>query len=223
MTTKQQKQEFELVEIEDVPASAALQVVRLDKYGTVEGLDEDELLTSGELDRMVFKQMWKPVLDLPVKHRDNWIRPQYDEYLGGYDLGAFGTIDFARICMFTPAKKARYKAEKLKEELEHAIIMASMIKDRIPGKGKNLVIKNLKLGYLNLQDITNFDMNRLANWFLRIWRLRKEVERLSKYSRVNSNWKPSTFKKVYREIDYRQLFEFVLRPWIIFLDYKGID
>ena len=127
----------ELVEIEGIPVSAAVTVVRPDKYGTVEGIDKDELASPEEIERMVFKQMWKPVLDLPVKRRGNWIKPQYDEYLGGYDLGAFGTIDFARL--IPEFNKARYKADKLQDEFETEVIMVDIIKERIPGRGKYLV------------------------------------------------------------------------------------
>ena len=221
MTTKQQKKEFELVQVEDIPVSAAVEIVRSDRCGTVEGLDEDELLTNNELDRMVAKQLWKPILDLPIKDNGIWIRPNIEQD-GKLDWGAFGTVDFLRQHPFTLARKARYKAAKLKEELENAMIMASTIKDRISGRAKYKVLKYLKLGYLRLEDITNFDMNRLGNWCLKIWRLRKEIEQLSKYSRTYTPKRPRTFITIYREIDYEQLFGFLFRPWVIFLDYKGI-
>jgi len=180
MTTKQHKQEFELVQIEDIPVSAAVSIVRPDKYGTVDGLDKDELLTEHELDRMVFKQMWKPILDLPTKRRGSWIKPQYDEYLGGYDLGAFGTIDWNRIHPFTAVDKARYKADKLQEELEDEFIFIDIIKERIPGHRKSLVLKYLKMGIIDL-DHTKGDMHALARHCLKAWRLQKEIKSLRRF------------------------------------------
>ena len=172
----------ELIEIEDIPVSAVINIVRPDRYGTVEGLGEDELASPEELERMVFKQMWKPVLDLPVKFRGNWIKPQYDEALGGFDLGAFGTIDFERLCPFTPAKKAKYKADKLQEELEDELIMISIIKERIPGKAKYLVLKFLKMGVIDLDHIEDCDMHALSRHCLRAWRLQKEIRSLRLFS-----------------------------------------
>ena len=169
----------ELVEIEGIPVSAEIKVVRPDRYGTVDGIGADELLTVNELDRLVFKQMWKPVLDLPVKRRGNWIKPQYDEYLDGYDLGAFGTIDFARL--IPEFNKARYKAEKLQDEFESEVIMVDIIKERIPGKAKYLVLKYLKMGIIDLDHIENRDMHALARHCLRGWRLQKEIKSLRRF------------------------------------------
>ena len=136
MTTKQHKQEFELVQVEGIPVPAAFSIVRPDKYGTVEGLDENELASPEELERMVFKQMWKPVLDLPVKHKWHGPRPEMDED-GHIGWGAFGSIDFKRIC--SGFNKALYKADLLQEDFESEVIMVGIIKERIPGRGKYLV------------------------------------------------------------------------------------
>ena len=180
MTTKKQE-EFELVQVEGIPVSAAVSIARPDKYGTVDGINEDELASPEELERMVFKQMWKPVLDLPVKSRDSWIKPQYDEALGGYDLGAFGTIDWNRLHPFTTADKARYKADLLQEDFESEVIMVGIIKERIPGRAKYLILKHLKMGIIDLDHIKG-DMHALARHCLRAWRLQKEIRSLRSFS-----------------------------------------
>ncbi len=178
MNTKKQ-QKIELVDIKGIPVSATVTVIRPDKYGTVDGIDKDELLTENELDRMVFKQMWEPVLDLPVKQRGSWIKPEYDEYLGGNDSGAFGSIDFARLA--PQFNRARYKADKLQEEFESEVIIVDMIKDRIPGRNKYLVLKNLKMGIIDLDHIENHDMHSLARHCLRAWRLQREIKSLRRF------------------------------------------
>ena len=68
MTTKKQE-EFELVQVEGIPVPAAFSIVRPDRYGTVEGLDEDELANPAELERQVYQKEYGPILALPVKHK----------------------------------------------------------------------------------------------------------------------------------------------------------
>ena len=92
---------------------------RPDRYGSVPGLDDEELADPEELQRWVTFQEWGPILALPVKRRHRWIRPTVDE-LGHLDYGAFGTVDFERL--YGKFDKARYKADKLREELEAQLI-----------------------------------------------------------------------------------------------------
>jgi hypothetical protein len=176
------KQKPDSVQTENVPVSAAINIVRPDKYGTVNGIDKDELASPEEIEQMVFKQMWKPVLDLPVKCRGSWIKPQYDEYLGGYDLGAFGTIDWDRLHPFTAVDKAQYKADKIQEDFESEVIIVGIIKERIPGKAKYLILKYLKMGIIDLDHIENYDMWALARHCLKAWRLQKEIRSLRSFS-----------------------------------------
>ena len=179
----------ELVEIEGIPVSAAIQrqMRKWDDIGTVKGLEDDELLTENELERMAFKQLWGYILDLPVRCPSGWIKPQYDEYLDDYDLGAFGTVDFERLHPFNSARKANYKADKIQEELENEIIIISIISERIESKAKYLVLKYLKMGIIDLDHIENLDMHAMARHCLKAWRLQKEIRSLRSFSRKNWN------------------------------------
>jgi hypothetical protein len=165
-------------QISDVPVSALLSVEHGNRYGSVPGLDDDELLGPAELERWLYQQEFGLILALPVKGRSSWIRPFVDE-AGGVDFGAFGTVDFERLY---PFDKVRYKAEKLHEELKDLTIRMGLIKERLPGKAKYMVPKYLKMGVIELGHIINHDMWCLARLYLRARRLRDEIWRLEQVS-----------------------------------------
>ena len=168
---------FEMNTEQDIeaPASALLQVERQDTYGHVPGLDDDELVDAHELEGQVFRQEFGPVLSLPVKKRRTWIEPAVDE-CGRLDCGAFGTVDFDRYSR--GFDKAQYKADKLKEKLKDALIMLGIVRERLPGRARYLVLKRLQQGVIRMEDIVNEDMRAIAKWHLRAERLRQQIREL---------------------------------------------
>ena len=174
-------EEASFVVCEDVVVPGpVLRVEHGNRYGSVAGLDDAELLGPAELERAVYQQEFGPVLALPVKGSGSWIRPVVDE-CGGVDFGAFGTVDFERLC---PFDKVRYKAEKLREQLKDLVIRMGIVKERLPGRAKYLVLKYLKMGIIELEHIASFDMLCLARLFLRARRLRDEIGRLEQVGEV---------------------------------------
>jgi len=172
-------EETSLVVCEDIVVPGpVLRVEHGSRYGSVAGLDDDELLSAAELERAVYQQEFGPVLALPVKGKGNWIRLVVDE-AGGVDFGAFGTVDFERMC---PFDKMRFKADKLREQLKDLAIRMGIVKERLPGRAKYLVLKYLKMGVIELEHIDSFDMWCLARLYLRARRLRDEIVRLEKVS-----------------------------------------
>jgi hypothetical protein len=170
---------FEIGQDIEVPESVLLRRDQVNKYGSVPGLDDSELADPDELERLVFMQEFGPVLALPVKGGKSWIEPVVDES-GGVDWGAFGSVDFER---YSGAfDKVRYKADKLKEQKKDLLIIASIVKERLPGKAKYMVIKYLKMGIIGLEHIVNADMLALARLYLRIERLRGEIRQLERAS-----------------------------------------
>ena len=170
----------ETYKIDDVPVTALLTVQRSNRYGSVPGLDDSELADPVELERHVYQQEFGPVLVLPAKDGKSWIQPALDES-GGFDWGAFGTVDFERVR--GEMDKARYKADKLREQLKDLLIMVSIVKERLPGKAKYLVLKYLKMGIIGLEHIVDYDMLALARLYLRAERLRGEVRLLQREKR----------------------------------------
>ena len=167
--------------ISDISVSALVSVQRGNIYGRVPGLDDSELADPDELERQIYQQEFGPVLSLPVKSIHGWIRATEDES-GGVDWGAFGTVDFDRYS--DGLDKARYKADKLREQLKDLLIRISIVKERLPGKAKYLVLKYLKMGIIGREHIINYDMWAIAKLFLRIQRLRDEIRKLERTSEV---------------------------------------
>jgi hypothetical protein len=95
---------------------------------------------------------------------------------GDLDWGAFGTIDFDRLR--PPFDKGRYKLDRLREELKHAVIMLSTVSERISGRSKYMVLKYVRMGAIDIEHIANDDMRVIAKWYLRTRRLGKQIEEL---------------------------------------------
>ena len=171
--------EFESCPVEDIPAPAAVKIVKSNRYGTVEGLNEDELANPDELERQVYQKAFEPILALPVKYTWHGPRPEMDED-GHIGWGAFGSVDFKRLG--SEFNKARYKLDKLQDEFESQTIMVGIIKERIAGNAKYRVLKYLKMGIIDLDHIVNPDMHALARHCLKGWRLQKEIRSLRSFS-----------------------------------------
>jgi hypothetical protein len=164
-----------------VPESVLLKRERPNRYGSIEGLPDHELIDPAEIERLFLRQEFAPVLALPEKKaRKSWIRSNVDED-GKVDWGAFGTVDFDR---YRPKfEKMLYKADRLREEVANQCIMMETISARIKTWAKYRVIEYVRMGILDLGDITDFDMYCLAERYLRTRRLLHEIAELEKKSR----------------------------------------
>lgn len=175
---KQQTEFEDACEVEDVPVSPLLAEERKNRYGSVPGLDDEELADPCELERAVVLEMWGPVLALPVRKKGAWIRPNVDED-GSLDFGAFGTVDFGR--NMPEFDKIKYKADRLQDELRDELILVAIIRDRLP-RARSQVLKYLDKGTIQLEHIQNQDMLEFAKLLLRARRIQKEIASLRKAS-----------------------------------------
>ncbi|MFC1765395.1 hypothetical protein ACFL6U_25405 [Planctomycetota bacterium] len=163
-----------------VPVAALRQQNINDRYGHVEGLPDEELATPDELERMVNKEMWGPILRLPRQRWECSIRPNMDED-GRIDWGAFGSVDFDS---YRPqVNKLRYLTGKLREQLKDVNIMVQIVKERIPEYAKFKIIKLVRDGVLDADDIEHGDMWLLARLCLRAGRLRQRIDDLEEKTR----------------------------------------
>lgn len=169
--------EFAEDEVEDKPASGWRPEGRPNLYGSVPGLEDEELAEPWELERQVMLEQWGPVLMLPVRGRRDGFRPELDEC--GVEWGAFATVDFER--SMPVFDKAKYKADRLREKLKDVVIMFETVSERLP-RAKWRVLKYLRMGLLDEEHVASEDM--LALWKLarRIQRLREEIAELRKVS-----------------------------------------
>jgi len=165
--------EDELIDMDGIPVTAAVTPLKPHSYGTIDGLDIDELADPEELERQVYREMMGTILRLPYKFNWSGPKPEIDEN-GDVEWGAFGSIDFLRD---RPAflNKARYKRDCLKEQLKDQIILIDMIKSRLKGKPYALVLKYLDMGIIDMDHIEDFWMRRLVMRYYRAKKLKDDI------------------------------------------------
>ena len=166
----EQKTYFEVCDGVVVAESPLLKREHRNRYGSVPGLEDEELIEPAEIDRVFLREAFAPILALPVKNKKGGINPNIDED-GTVEWGAFGTVDFDKYVEFD---KLRYKADKLKEELLQERIILEIISERIKDKNKYAIIERVYNGTLDLGAIADFDMYFLAQRY--IWAKRKQHE-----------------------------------------------
>ncbi|MGA2500595.1 MAG: hypothetical protein ABSH20_22880 [Tepidisphaeraceae bacterium] len=163
--------------ISDVPESPIIKVDRGSLYGSVPGLDEEELADPQELQRMAFQNDWAPILALPTPPRSVF-HPDLDE--DGNPQGAFGSVDWERI--HGPFDKARYKADRLAEALRYSLIGRETALEHVAGSGKYKVLDYLHRGVIREDHIVDENMQSVLRWDARIRRQQDEILSLRKYS-----------------------------------------
>jgi len=162
--------------IYDLPEPAWIKPAHPDRYGQVTGLDPEELADPEELERVVWRGMWEPVLRLPDRYTHHGLRPELDEQ-GDIDWGAFGTIDFLRDRSVN-MDKARYKLNCLQEALKDQIIMMSLVRARLKGTRYAQVLNLLKQGVIDMDHISDFWMKRMAMRYFKARALKEEIREL---------------------------------------------
>ena len=155
-------------------------VERERSYGSVPGLDDEELADPAELERQVMLQEWAPVLAIPVETAAWVIHPGVDES-GHIDWGAFGTVDFSRLR--PEFDKRRFKADRLQEQLKDALLILGIVRERLSPDGRRQMLEHLRAGRMEIDDFTDGDMRAYAKWYLRVQRLRQSIRELRGFRR----------------------------------------
>lgn len=163
-----------------VPAKPLREQQRKEKYGTIEDLPDDELADPDELERIAYIEMWAPILALPQQRYKHWMRPNIDED-GKPDWGAFGTEDFHR-CR-GDFDRLRYKADRLMDKQCDLVIMFEVFSERIPGATKYKILRLVKNGIIDVDDIEHWDTWQLAKLYMKILRIQRERYILKEKSR----------------------------------------
>jgi len=169
---------FEVFDGVEVPVSPLLKRKRKNRYGSIADLDSEDLIEPAEIDRLYLREVFAPILALPVKSKKGWIRPNIDED-GAVECDAFGTVDFDR---YTDFDKALYKADKLREELFHERLMVELISSRIEPTARYKVMNYVFADILDVDDIEDVNMYCLAKRCLRMRRLQREIDGLTERS-----------------------------------------
>jgi hypothetical protein len=161
-----------------------LPVERDQGYGSVPGLPDEELTDPAELERQAMIVDWGPILSLPVQSVYGGIRPAIDED-GHLNWGAFGTVDFGRL--HGPFDKARYKANKLEEDVRDAVNTLGMISARLPAESVNSLQAQLRDDSFDIDDLEGADEYGFSRFYTRIKRLRTEIRELRQFSWEHRN------------------------------------
>ncbi len=166
------KQETDFIPCGDgvEPESVLLRREKVNRYGSVPGLDDEELADPDELERQLTLQEWGPVLALPAG-RTGGFRPEFDE--DGVRCDAFATVDFDRYSR--GFDKTQYKTDKLREERNNVLIMLGMVEARVPGVAWAHVLKLLRMGVIELDHIVDGDILMIARLSRRAERLQEEI------------------------------------------------
>jgi hypothetical protein len=162
-----------------VPQSAALRRAHPSEHTNVPGLEDEEAADPDELERQIYREHFELVLALPEQPATGPGYRIWDD--GSVGFGAYGSIDFERLR--PKFDKARYKAAKLREELRDLVIRLGLISERLPSRGKGLVLKYVRMGMLEPEHIVHEDMRIMVRLYLRARRLRQEIQELEESSR----------------------------------------
>ena len=162
----------------EVAPSAVLRRLRRSKgYGSV--ADLPDTADPDELERQVFREEFEPLLCLP-KPKSGRYNPAWDTS-ADVDFNAFACVDFQRTQ--PEFDKAKYKADKLNEQLKDLKILISMLNDRVKDKAKGRILKYVRIGVIDVDDISNWDLWMLAKYYMRALWLQKQIRELREASR----------------------------------------
>lgn len=159
---------------EDVPVSPVLKVVRQSESAVEE--DEDDVIGWSEVQRLMYEQMWGPILDLPVAKDDSFLQRQWED---GVDASAFNTHDFRRI--HPEFGRKVYAVRQAEREHQHAVMMFEMVFDRVKQPGKYVVMRYLKRGVIQPEMCTG-QMQRAAIWDRRVQKALKKLMGIRRWS-----------------------------------------
>ncbi len=166
----------EIFYIEDgveVPPPTLFKPLRNNGYGSIQDLPDEELASPQELEHIAFLMDYEPVLLLPkpkaAKYNPalNWSNPDYNAFL---------STDFDRI--MPEFDKLRYKADKLKEQLNDVMITVAVMNEKIQKKVKYKLLRWIRDGRIEPDQIKDCQIWQLAKYYKRALFLKKEILRL---------------------------------------------
>jgi hypothetical protein len=167
---KQVTTDVEEIDASELPVSGVVRVQRRTGYGTVADLEDEAPADIGELQRTIAYEMYGPIIDLPGRGRR----------LGHVVLDANGEVDWDAI---GPAGGWRRRAQpapdgcagELRAELARTIGLIGLVKERVPGTAKYLVLKYVRMGILDVEHVTNHDLRELVKLEARARQLREQL------------------------------------------------
>ena len=176
--------------IERLPVSPLLVRAEQSRYGSVAGLSDNELADPDEIERVVMAEQWAPMAGLSAASGRRVCRALSLDW-GDSDPGAFGTVDFERLCR--PPDSVGPTIFALKEKLKDTRSLFHIVRSRLPRQA-NVILNLLERGVLSLEHIANEDMLALAKLYLRARNTRVTIAELNQ-ARQGRQWLPSIYRR----------------------------
>jgi hypothetical protein len=163
-------QAYNDIDESELPVSGVVRVQRRTGYGTVADLDDEAPADIGELQRISAYEMYGPLIDLPGRGRR----------LGHVVLDANGEVDWDAIGPAGGRRRQRQpslpgRAAELRAELGRVIGLIGLLKERVPGTAKYLVLKYVRMGILHVEHVTNHDLRELVKLEAKARQLREQL------------------------------------------------
>lgn len=167
MTYDEYEDEEDGYTVMEIPVSPVLKVVRQS-----DGCEDQDAIEWSEVHRLMYEQMWGPILALPTTKDDFFMKGNWED---GVDVSAFGTHDFKR--MHGGFEKYFFALKEAERELKHVLLVFEMVFDRVDDPGKYLVLKDVAKGIIE-PGMCEGDMWRAAVWFLRAEAVREKIQQI---------------------------------------------
>ena len=154
-----------------VPSPASLKIERKNKYGSVEGLDDSEVIDPMELERQVILNEFKSIFFIPLQRQNEGIRNVM-----------WNSEDFLKsvldpICIKKPQIE-KSNLDKLRDKLRFTSNMINNMYNTQPDRKKRITLKYLLMGWISPKDIIDRNLKTCAEWCLRSIQLQKEIKQL---------------------------------------------
>lgn len=131
-------------DVDELPVSTRVQVVRASSRQRIDGLDADELMDTAELDRWAEWQFFGPVLSLPVTPNTGGRVPVY----------ADGAVDWP--ASSSPGRPRPAAAPPLQRALK--VLAAAGVTE--PASVLCVLVERLRTGVLRLDQVTHPELRR---------------------------------------------------------------
>lgn len=161
------------IDASELPVIGAVSVLRQRGYGTIADLDDEAPADVHELQRLIAWRDYEPILSLRGRNGR----------AGNIALTPDGEIDWGRISPITASRRRlkpiavrRGDVSELRERLASTVRMANLLRARVPGTAKYLVLKYVQMGIVPIEEITNKDMRVLAQLDAKMRRLTQRIE-----------------------------------------------
>lgn len=131
---------------------------------------EDAPADMDELERWAVVRDFEPILSIPAKHTRYGFDEPVHEATPPWEVSIQELIH--------PKLAPPTRLEQLEDELENTLIQFDMVKERLPGRAKYLVLKHLRMGLIGWDDITSDDMRALARLDRKARQLQRQISRV---------------------------------------------